>query len=147
MWWLWNILEIDILETRSCLSNQPKVDIRVKCRSRNIICRRSTAKREKRAACPDRLIPHPTSITKLSLADLCLIFLCSAIVYTLFVLSYFHTTNLSFFSRLERRSKTHSELCMGTSVFLPYSIICSLFRLLSCLVWLCLSNSLVRFRI
>ena len=124
---------VAVLRTSRKSTSQSNVDRQTSLVVDRHVCR-STAKREKWPACPDRRIARPTSITKLPLTDLYLIFLCSANVHTLFVLSYFHTTNFRVFSRLERRSKTPSELSMGTPVFLPYSIICSLFRLLSCLV-------------
>ena len=54
------------------------------------------------------------------------------------MLFYFHTTKFRVFTSLERGSKTPSELCIRTPVFLTYSILCS--------ALLCLSNSPVRFR-
>ena len=98
---------------------------RVKYRSTKISCRRSTAKRAR----PNLVLAdlklkfHIT--TKLSLAKFNLIFMYSAIVLcnTCFLIFYYSQHKVfRVFNSLERRSKTHLDLCIGTPVFLPYSI-------------------------
>ena len=139
IWWFWGILKIKLEETRSCPSNQSTVDIHSQTSIDGQLL--SSMARKTRIGSQPTYGWSSTSFTRMSLADSNLICTCSAIVLgnTRFHTFYFLQQNIfRAFNSLERRSKTPSELCIGTPVFLPYYVYAfysdNCYVLLSC-IW------------
>ena len=142
MWRLWSILEQNIEEThtiqRTSQSHHSKSTIDWQTHF-VVVDAWERAKFFK-----SNLSSKFHAITRLPLADFDIILMCSAIVldntlsyFLLFIANIFRVFNI-----LERRSKTHSELCIGTPLFSTYYIYAILFGLFSCFAWSCLSSSL-----
>ena len=143
IWWFWDILEQKLEETRSCPSNHSRVDIQSQpSNNGQLLSSIDNEARKSRLGSQPTYGLSSTLFTRLSLADFNLIFMCSAIVLgkTHFHTFYFTQQIISrSFSSLERRSKTPSKICIGTSVFrLLY--LCKLFSYLLCYALLCLSS-------
>ena len=91
------------------------------------LCPRSTAKRAK----PNRLKTQvKTYLQKYPWPTFNLIFMCSVIVLgnTRFLLfpTFLVLHNKMFLVDLKRRSKTHLEICIGTTIFLTLIYLCIL---------------------
>ena len=142
IWWFWSILEIKLEENHSYPSNQSRVDIQSQTSiDIQLLSSFDSEARKVRLGSQPTYGPSSTSFIRIPVADFNLIFMCSAIVLgnTRFHAFYFSQKNIfRVFSSLERRSKTHSELCIGTPVFLPYSIYAfnsDICYVLLCYVW------------
>ena len=150
IWWFWDILEQKLEETRSCPSNHSRVDIQSQpSNDGQLLSSIDNEARESRLGSQPTYGLSSTLFTRLSLADFNLIFFvfCHFLGKTHFHTFYFTQQIISrSFSSLERRSKTHSKICIGTSVFrlyyiyANYSVIC---YVMLCYVWVVI---LVRFR-
>ena len=126
IWWFWGILEKKLEETRSCPSNQSKVDIQSQPSiDRQLLSLIDSEVRKAQLGSQSTYGPSSTSLTRLPLAGFNLIFMCYAIVLgntRLHTFYFTHQNIFRVFSSLERRSKAPSEICIGTPVFLPYYI-------------------------
>ena len=118
-------MEIKTEEIRICSLKQPESAFRVNRRSTHHMSSIDSDARERADLFKANLKLKFHITTKLSLAKFNLIFMYSAIVLcnTCFLIFYYSQHKVfRVFNSLERRSKTHLDLCIGTPVFLPYSI-------------------------
>ena len=126
IWWFWDIFEQKLEETRSCPSNHSKVDIQSQPSiDGHLLLPIDSEARKTRLSSRPTYGPISRSFTRIPLADFNLIFMCYVVVLgnTRFYTFYFTWQNIyRVFSSLKRRSKTHSNICIGNSVFLLYSI-------------------------
>ena len=133
------ILKQKLVETRICPSNQSRVDIQSQPSiDGQLLSSIDSEARKTRLGSQPTYRQSPTIITEIPLTDFNLIFMCSSIVLGNTRFLFFHIFTANIFRvliSLERKSKTPSELCIGTPVFQLYSTCAS--YLDYCYVLLC----------
>ena len=120
MWWFWRNLEIKLEETRSCPSNQSRVDNQSHTSiDKHPVSSIESKTSKARLGSQPTYIPIPTTITEIPLTDFNLIFICSAIVLaTSTFQTFIFTANIfRVFNILERRSKKSAYLWIIANTF------------------------------
>ena len=97
MWWFWNILEVNLEKTRSCPSNQSRVNNH----SQTLIDKHPVSSIESEAdkarlGSQPSYSPISTTVTEIPIADFNLIFIWSAIVLGNTCFSNFHISHQIF---------------------------------------------------